>query len=108
MPDFNDLITASKKMSERMKEMQEALKKIQVEGVAGTGTVSVKVIMNGEGELQKVTLGDSILKESKEIIEDLILSAVSKAVTQLRQKKNDEISKITGGIDLPPGFKLPF
>ena len=108
MPDFNDLITASKKMSERMKETQEALKKIQVEGVAGTGSVSVKVIMNGEGELQKVTLGDSILKESKEIIEDLILSAVSKAVTQLRQKKNDEIAKITGGIDLPPGFKLPF
>ena len=65
MPDFNDLITASKKMSERMKETQEALKKIQVEGVAGTGSVSVKVIMNGEGELQKVTLGDSILKESK-------------------------------------------
>ena len=54
MPDFNDLIAASKKMSEKMKETQEALKKIEVEGVSGGG--SVKVVMNGEGELKKIVI----------------------------------------------------
>ena len=56
MPDFNDLIAASKKMSEKMKETQETLKKIEVEGVSGGG--SVKVVMNGEGELKKIVISD--------------------------------------------------
>ena len=51
MPDFSDLIAASKKMSEKMKETQEALKKIEIEGISGGN--SVKVIMNGEGDLKK-------------------------------------------------------
>ena len=61
MPDFNDLIAASKKMSEKMKETQETLKKIEVEGVSGGG--SVKVIMNGEGDLKKINFYDALLKE---------------------------------------------
>ena len=106
MPDFNDLIAASKKMSEKMKETQETLKKIEVEGVAGGGLV--KVTMNGDGELKKITLEDSLLKESKEILEDLIVAAHNDAKSNLKKKTSEEISKITGGIDLPPGFKLPF
>ena len=106
MPDFNDLINASKKMSEKMKETQEALKKIEVEGISGGN--SVKVIMNGEGDLKKITLEESILKESKEILEDLIVAAHNDAKSKLKKKTNEEISKITGGIDLPPGFKIPF
>ena len=54
MPDFNDLIAASRKMSEKMKETQETLKKIEVEGISGGD--SVKVIMNGEGDLKKLPL----------------------------------------------------
>jgi len=61
MPDFNDLISQAKKMQEKMKETQEALKKIEVEGISG-GNV-VKVIMNGEGELKKITIEDVLLKE---------------------------------------------
>ena len=106
MPDFNDLIAASKKMSEKMKETQEALKKIEVEGVSGGG--SVKVVMNGEGELKKVVISDAAHKESKEILEDLIASAHSNCKSKLKEKTTEEISKVTGGIDLPPGFKLPF
>jgi len=106
MPDFNDLINASKKMSEKMREAQDALKKIEVEGVSGGN--SVKVIMNGEGDLKKITFHDSLLKESKEIIEDLIVAAHNDAKSKLKKKTSEEISKITGGIDLPPGFKLPF
>ena len=106
MPDFNDLIAASKKMSEKMKETQETLKKIEVEGISGGD--SVKVIMNGEGDLKKITFDDALLKESKEILEDLLIAAHNDAKFKLKKKTSEEISKVTGGIDLPPGFKLPF
>ena len=106
MPDFNDLIAASKKMSERMKETQEVLKKIEVEGISGGN--SVKVIMNGDGELKKITFDDTLLKESKEIIEDLIVAAHNDAKLKLKKKTSEEISKVTGDVSLPPGFKLPF
>ena len=106
MPDFTDLISQAKKMQEKIKETQEALKKIEVEGISGGN--AVKVIMNGDGELKKVTIEDVLLKESKEIIEDLIVAAHNDAKSKLKKKTSEEISKITGGIELPPGFKLPF
>ena len=106
MPDFSDLISQAKKMQEKMKETQEALKKIEVEGVAGGG--SVKIIMNGDGELKKIFIDDKLLKEPKEIIEDLIVAAHNDAKSKLKKKTTEEISKVTGGIGLPPGFKIPF
>ena len=106
MPDFKDLLSQAKKMQDKMKETQDALKKIEVEGLAG-GNV-VKVVMNGEGELKKITFDDNLLKEPKEIIEDLIVAAHNDAKSKLKKKTSEEISKVTGGIDLPPGFKLPF
>ena len=93
-------------MSEKMKETQEALKKMEVEGISGGN--SVKVIMNGEGDLKKVTFDDVLLKESKEILEDLIVAAHNDAKLKLKKKTSEEISKVTGGIVLPSGFKLPF
>ena len=106
MPDFTDLISQAKKMQQKMKETQEILKKIEVEGISGAD--SVKVIMNGDGELTKITLDDALLKESKEIMEDLIIAAHNDAKSKLKKKTSEEISKVAGGIDLPPGFKLPF
>ena len=106
MPDFNDLISQARKMQEKMKETQEALKKIEVEGVSGGN--NVKVIMNGDGDLKKIILDDALLKETKEIIEDLIVAAHNDAKSKLKKKTSEEISKVTGGVDLPPGFKLPF
>jgi len=106
MTDFNDLIGKAKKMQEKMKETQENLKKIEVEGVSGGD--SVKILMNGEGELKKITFNDTAYKESKEILEDLIVAAHNDAKLKLKKKTSEEISKVTGGIGLPPGFKLPF
>ena len=106
MADFTDLITQAKRMQEKMKETQEALKKIEVEGVSGGN--AVKIIMNGEGELKKITFNDASYKESKEILEDLIVAAHNDAKLKLKKKTSEEISKVTGGISLPPGFKLPF
>ena len=106
MPDFTDLISQAKKMQEKMKETQETLKKIEVEGVSGGD--AVKVIMNGEGELKKIFLGETLLKESISIVEDLIVAAHNDAKSKLKKKTSEEISKVTGGINLPQGFKLPF
>ena len=106
MTDFTDLISQAKKMQEKMKETQEALKKIEVEGISGGN--AVKVIMNGDGELKKISIDNSLFKEPKEIIEDLIVAAHNDAKSKLKKKTAEEISKVTGGIDLPPGFNLPF
>ena len=106
MADFNDLIGQAKKMQEKMKETQDNLKKIEVEGISGGD--AVKIIMNGEGELKKITFNDTSYKESKEILEDLIVAAHHDAKLKLKKKKYEEIDKVTGGIALPPGFKLPF
>ena len=106
MTDFTDLVTQAKKMQEKMKETQEALKKIEVEGISGGN--SIRVIMNGDGELKKIYLDENLLKESKEIVEDLIVAAHNDAKSKLKKKTSEELSKITGGVSLPPGFKLPF
>ena len=106
MTDFSNLVSQAKKMQEKMKETQEALKKIEVEGISG-GNI-VRVIMNGDGELKKIFLDDKLLKESKQIIEDLIVAAHNDAKIKLKKKTSEELSKVTGGISLPPGFKIPF
>ena len=106
MADFSDLITQAKKMQEKMKDAQEALKKIEVEGVSGGN--AIKVTMNGDGELKKIFIEDKLLKQAKEILEDLIVAAHNDAKSKLKKKTSEEISKATGGINLPPGFKLPF
>tara|TARA_B100000686_G_C16157300_1_gene649729 strand:- start:108 stop:428 length:321 start_codon:yes stop_codon:yes gene_type:complete len=105
MTDFSDLISQAKKMQEKMRETQDSLKKIEVEGISGGGTV--KVVLNGDSELKKIFLDDKLLKESKEILEDLIVAAHNDAKSKLQKKTNEEISKVTGGINLPPGFKFP-
>jgi|TARA_B110000438_G_scaffold300873_1_gene354311 DNA-binding YbaB/EbfC family protein len=106
MTDFKELLSQAQKMQEKMKDTQEALKKIEVEGVSGGGVV--KLVMNGDGDLKKIIIENSLLKESKEILEDLIVAAHNDAKNKLKKKTSEEISKVTGGISLPPGFKLPF
>ena len=87
-----------------MKESQQNLKKISVEGTSGTE--SVKVTLNGDGEMTKIFLSTEILKEDKLIIEDLITAAHNNAKNNLKTKTSDELSKVTGGFGIP-GFKWP-
>ena len=106
MTDFSDLINQAKEMQKKMKTAQDSLKKIEVEGVSGGN--AVKVTINGDGELKKIFIDPDLYKEPKEIIEDLIIAAHNDARSKIKKKTSEEISKVTGGIDLPPGFKLPF
>ena len=87
MTDFSDLVSQAKKMQQKMKETQEALKKIEVEGVSGGN--AVKVIMNGDGELKNIFLDEKLLKETKEILEDLIVAAHSDAKLKLKKKTSE-------------------
>ena len=104
MTDFNKILEKAKQLEAKMKESQENIKKIRVEGVSGSN--SVKVILDGEGEMQKIEISDEILKDEKSILEDLIVAAHNNAKAQLKAKTNEEISKATGGLGIP-GFKWP-
>jgi DNA-binding YbaB/EbfC family protein len=104
MTDFSKILDKAKELEAKMKESQEKIKNIRVEGVSGIN--SVKVILDGEGEMQKIEISDEILKEDKSIIEDLIVAAYTNAKTQLKSKTTEEISKATGGFGIP-GFKWP-
>ena len=104
MTDFTKILEKAKELESKMKESQEKIKNIKVEGVSGSN--SVKVILDGEGEMQKIQISDEILKEEKSIVEDLIVAAHNNAKTQLKTKTTEEISKATGGLGIP-GFKWP-
>ena len=71
-----------------------------------SGSNSVKIVLDGEGEMQKIEISDEILKEEKSILEDLIIAAHNNAKAQLKSKTTEEISKATGGFGIP-GFKWP-
>ena len=104
MNDFSKILDKAKELESRMKESQENIKKIRVEGISGSN--SIKVILDGEGEMQKIEISKEILKEEKSIIEDLIVAAHNNAKSQIKIKTSEEISKATGGIGIP-GFKWP-
>ena len=104
MNDFTKILEKAKELEAKMKESQEKIKQIKVEGVSGSN--SVKVILDGEGEMQKVEISNEILKEDKSIVEDLIVAAHNSAKSQLKTKTTEEISKATGGFGIP-GFKWP-
>ena len=104
MTDFTKIIDKAKELETKMRESQENIKKIRVEGVSGAN--SVKIILDGEGNIQKIEISDEILKEDKSILEDLIIAAHNNAKTNLKSKTNEEISKATGGFGIP-GFKWP-
>ena len=106
MNNFADMLSKAKAMQDKMKEAQDKIKKIEVEGVAGGNLV--KVTLTGDYELKSIILSDSAKKENQEIINDLIKAAYNNAKENLKKKSADEISKVTGGIDLPTNFKLPF
>ena len=104
MTDFNKILDKAKELEAKMKESQENIKKISAEGISGTN--SVKVILDGQGDMQKIEISDEILKEKKSIVEDLIVAAHNNAKVRLKAKTSEEISKATGGFGIP-GFKWP-
>ena len=106
MTNFSDMLSKAKVMQEKMKEAQDQIKKIEVEGVSGGN--SVRVILSGDYELKSIKVSETAKNESQEIINDLIIAAYNNAKENLKKKSSEELSKVTGGLDLPLDFKLPF
>ncbi len=106
MTNFSDMLSKAKAMQEKMKEAQDQIKKIEVEGVSGGNLV--KVVLTGDYELKKIILSDAAKKENQDVINDLIIAAYNNAKENLKKKSAEELSKVTGGLNLPLDFKLPF
>jgi DNA-binding YbaB/EbfC family protein len=104
MTDFTKILNKAKELEAKMKESQEKIKNIKVEGMSGAN--SIKVTLNGDSEMIQIDISPETMKEEKSIIEDLIVAAHNNAKIQLKSKTSEEISKATGGFDIP-GFKWP-
>jgi len=104
MTDFSKILNKAKELEAKMKESQEKIKNIEVEGISGTNSVKVK--LNGDGEMIELKISPETIKEEKSIIEDLIVAAHNNAKVQLKSKTTEEISKATGDFGIP-GFKWP-
>ena len=106
MKDFSDMLSKAKAMQEKMKDAQEQIKKIEVEGISGGNLV--KVILTGDYELKSIEITDAAKNENQDIINDLIIAAYNNAKENLKKKSAEELHKITGGLNLPLDFKIPF
>ena len=106
MTNFTDMLSKAKAMQDKMREAQEQIKKIEVEGEAGGSLV--KVVLSGDYELKSIFISEEAKKEEQEIINDLIKAAYNNAKENLKKKSADELSKVTGELNLPLDFKLPF
>ena len=102
MNDFSKILDKAKEIEAKMKISKDKIRNIKVEGISGAN--SVKVTLNGDGEMIKVELSQEIIKEEKSIIEDLILAAHNNAKILLKSKTSEEIAKVTTGFGIP-GFK---
>ncbi len=103
---LGDLMKQAQEMQEKMQGMQDELANAEVLGESGAGMV--KVTMTGRHDVKRIQIDDELLKEDKEILEDLIAAAVNDAVRRVEQNQKDKMSQLTAGIPLPPGFKFPF
>jgi DNA-binding YbaB/EbfC family protein len=107
MKNLGQLMKQAQAMQTKMAEMQEKLETIEVAGSAGAGMVTVT--LNGKGVMRGVKIDPSLAKaEEVEILEDLITAAHNDAKAKLEQKVQEETAAMMGGLQLPPGFKLPF
>jgi DNA-binding YbaB/EbfC family protein len=107
MKNLGQLMKQAQAMQSKMAEMQEKLETMEIEGSAGAGMITVT--LNGKGAMRGVKIDPSLAKADEvEILEDLITAAHNDAKSKLEQKVQEETADMMGGLQLPPGFKLPF
>ena len=103
---LSGLMKQAQQMQENMKRMQEQLATVEVEGQSGTGLV--KVVMTCRYDVKRISIDDSLMKDDKEMLEDLVAAAVNDAVRKVESTTQERMSGFTAGLGLPPGMKLPF
>ncbi len=104
--DLGDIMKQAQQMQEKMADLQKDLSNSEVVGESGAGLV--KVSMTGRHDVKKVEIDTSLLTEDKEVLEDLVAAAVNDAVRRVEEANKELVGKLTGGMQMPPGFKMPF
>jgi len=104
--NIGDLMKQAQQMQENMQKMQGDLASLEVKGEAGAGLISV--VMNGRHDVKHVSIDDSLMKEDKEMLEDLLAAAVNDAVRKVETQNRERMAKMTSGMGLPADFKMPF
>lgn len=104
--NINDIMKQAQAMQAKMQKMQEEIAAMEITGESGAGLV--KVTMNGRHDVKKISIDQSLMSEEKEILEDLLAAGFNDAVRRLEQASSDKMAKLTGGLAMPSGFKMPF
>lgn len=103
---LGDIMKQAQQMQEQLQKAQDEIRALEVQGEAGAGLV--KVMMTGQHDLRRVDIDQSLLREDKEMLEDLIAAAVNDANRRVEAATKEKMSGFTAGFNLPTGFKLPF
>ena len=103
---FDNIMKQAQKMQENLQKAQEEVANMEVTGESGAGLV--KVIMTGRHDVKRVEIDPGLLKEDKEMVEDLVAAAVNDANRRVEASTREKMAGLTSGITLPPGMKLPF
>ncbi|WP_417578847.1 YbaB/EbfC family nucleoid-associated protein [Nitrincola sp.] len=106
MKGMGDIMKQAQKMQEEMQRAQQEIANAEVQGESGAGLVSI--VMNGRHDVKSVSIDSSLMEEDKEILEDLIAAAVNDAVRKVEAESQQRMAQVTGGMQMPPGFKMPF
>ena len=105
--DMGKLLKQAQEMQSKAAEMQAGLEELEVEGAAGAGMVTA--VVTAKGQLKRLSVDPSILNaDDREMLEDLIVAAVNDAQNKGAEKAQEEMAKLTEGLPIPPGMKLPF
>ena|SRR5262245_38708476 len=104
--NIGQLMKQAQMMQENMRRMQESLTTMEVEGQSGAGMV--KVLMTGKHEVKRVSIDPSLVKDDREMLEDLVTAAFNDAARKVEAAINEKMAGMTAGLGLPAGFKLPF
>lgn len=103
---MGNIMKQAQQMQERMQKTQEELANIEVTGESGAGLV--KVTMTCNHNVRRVDIDPSLMEDDKEMIEDLVAAAINDAVRRIQETSKEKMGDVTGGMPLPPGFKMPF
>lgn len=103
---MGNLMKQAQQMQAKMQKAQEELAKMEVTGESGAGLV--KVIMTGSHSVRRVEIDESLMEDDKDMIEDLVAAAFNDAVRRVEEQNKSKMSELTGGMQLPPGMKMPF
>ncbi len=103
---IGNLMRQAQQMQANLQKAQAELATLEVTGEAGGGMV--KVVMNGRHEVRRVTIDPGVAGDDRELLEDLVTAAINDAVRKIEATMQEKFSGMMGGMQLPPGFKLPF